>query len=311
MDQTEAAVNALELRDISKSYGDNCVVSALNLSVAAGESLAIIGHNGAGKTTLMKLILGLTQPSSGSIRLWSNTLSARRTAAQCEPMGFLPETVAFNGGMTARHVLNFYARLKTQPSSQCDELLELVGLAAAAKRRIGTYSKGMRQRLGLAQALLGKPRLLLLDEPTTGMDPFLRRHFYRIIRDRQNTGTTILLASHALTEIEAQTDRVVIMKQGRALIHGTLDELRSAAKLPTQIIVTTKAGQVDAMLHAVGPTTNYRRINGEQLEFSCTEANKLTLLQSITQQQRCIDDVQMIAPRLDDLYTHFVNSDHN
>lgn len=301
-----ATVSALELCDISKAYGDDCVVSSVSLSVSAGESLAIIGHNGAGKTTLMKLILGLTQPSSGSIRVWNNTLSARRTAAQSEPMGFLPETVAFNGGMTARHVLNFYARLKNQPAAQCAELLELVGLTDAAGRRIATYSKGMRQRLGLAQALLGKPRLLLLDEPTTGMDPFLRRHFYRIIRDRQNAGTTILLASHALTEIEAQTDRVVIMQRGRALIHGTLDELRAAADLPTQIIVTTKIGQLDALLHAVGPATKYRRIDGEQLEYSCTEANKLTLLQSITQQQRLINDVQMVAPRLDDLYTHFV-----
>ena len=180
-----AVVNALELNNISKTYGNNCVVSELNLAVAAGESLAIIGHNGAGKTTLMKLILGLTQPSSGSIRLWNNTLNAQRTAASYKPNGFLPETVAFNGGMTARHVLNFYARLKRQPPSQCDELLELVGLTAAAGRRISTYSKGMRQRLGLAQALLGQPQLLLLDEPTTGMDPFLRRHFYRIIRERQ------------------------------------------------------------------------------------------------------------------------------
>ncbi len=307
MDQTVATVNALELRDISKTYGDNCVVSALNLTVAAGESLAVIGHNGAGKTTLMKLILGLTRPSSGSIRVWNNTLSARRTAAQYEPMGFLPETVAFNGGMTARHVLKFYARLKRQPTSQCDELLELVGLAAAAERRIGTYSKGMRQRLGLAQALLGKPRLLLLDEPTSGMDPFLRRHFYRIIRDRQNAGTTILLSSHALTEIEEQTDRVVIMQQGRAVIHGTLDELRSAACLPTQIIVTTRSGQADALLHAVGPLTSDLKVSGEQIAFSCTEANKLTLLQAITRQHDCINDVQMIAPRLDDLYTHFVN----
>ncbi len=231
MDQTLVAVNALELCDISKAYGDNRVVNAVNLTVAAGESLAVIGHNGAGKTTLMKLILGLTRPSSGSIRVWNNTLTARRTAAQYEPMGFLPETVAFNGGMTARRVLSFYARLKNQPSAQCDELLELVGLTAAAERRIGTYSKGMRQRLGLAQALLGKPRLLLLDEPTTGMDPFLRRHFYRIIRDRQNAGTTILLASHALTEIEAQTDRVVIMQQGRLLIHNCVTQHSCPLKL--------------------------------------------------------------------------------
>ena len=304
------AVNALELCDISKAYGDNRVVNAVNLTVAAGESLAVIGHNGAGKTTLMKLILGLTRPSSGSIRVWNNTLTARRTAAQYEPMGFLPETVAFNGGMTARRVLSFYARLKNQPSAQCDELLELVGLTAAAERRIGTYSKGMRQRLGLAQALLGKPRLLLLDEPTTGMDPFLRRHFYRIIRDRQNAGTTILLASHALTEIEAQTDRVVIMQQGRLLIHGTLDQLRDAAQLPTQIIVTTKAGQVEALLHAVGAAASDLTVNGEQIVFSCSEVNKLTLLHTITQQQDCINDVQMIAPRLDDLYTHFVSDDN-
>lgn len=309
MDATTKATVAhtLELCDINKAYGDQPVIRSLNLTVRAGESLAVIGHNGAGKTTLMKLILGLTQPSSGSIRLWNTVLTKRRTAAQYEPIGFLPETVAFNGGMTARHILKFYARLKRQPLTQCDELLELVGLSAVACHRVNTYSKGMRQRLGLAQALLGKPRLLLLDEPTSGMDPFLRRHFYRIIGDRQAAGTTILLASHALTEIEAQTDRVVIMKAGRCLIQGTLDELRATASLPTQICVTTQGRQIDALLQAIGSDAAHRKVNDDQIEFSCTEANKLTLLQRITQEQKYIEDIRMVPPRLDDLYTHFVN----
>ncbi|MGI9288983.1 MAG: ABC transporter ATP-binding protein [Pseudomonadales bacterium] len=308
MDTTaDAVAHALELCAISKAYGDRQVISSLTLTVRSGESLAVIGHNGAGKTTLMKLILGLTHPSNGTIHLWNTALTKRRAAAQYEPIGFLPETVAFNGGMTARHILNFYARLKNQPLTQCDELLELVGLSAVARHRVGTYSKGMRQRLGLAQALLGKPRLLLLDEPTTGMDPFLRRHFYSIIRDRQSEGTTILLASHALTEIEAQTDRVVILKKGRALMQGTLDELRCAAGLPSQISVVTQAQHADKLLQAVGPDARYKKVNESQIEFSCTEANKLTLLHRITQEQEYIEDVQMIAPRLEDLYTHFVN----
>ena len=130
-------------------------------------------------------------------------------------MGFLPENVAFSPSLTGRELLGFYARLKRAQAGDRDRLLAQVGLEEAADRRVATYSKGMRQRLGLAQALIGRPRLLLFDEPTTGLDPLLRQSFYGLVRELGEGGATVLLSSHALTEIEERAERVLIMHRGR------------------------------------------------------------------------------------------------
>jgi len=159
-------VTAVILDGVVKKYGGQTAVAGIGLSLAAGDRLALLGHNGAGKTTLMKLILGLVPASAGGVTVLGGP--AGRPDAKAAT-GFLPENVAFHEVMTGWETLRFYGRLKRRPAGECRGLLERVGLSAAAKRRVGTYSKGMRQRLGLAQALLGQPRLLLLDEPTTGL----------------------------------------------------------------------------------------------------------------------------------------------
>ena len=142
---------------------------------------------------------------------------------------------SFNPALTGREVLSFYAGLKNQPVAQALELLDRVGLGAASTRRVGTYSKGMRQRLGLAQALLGTPRLLLLDEPTTGLDPALRLEFYDIVEALRLQGATVVLSSHALAELGERAGRVIIMKQGSMVANGSLDALRHIVKLPARI----------------------------------------------------------------------------
>lgn len=309
MPPQKTTVNTLDLRGVGKTYGRHQVIQALDLSIGVGESLAIIGHNGAGKTTLIKLLLGLTRPSCGSIHLWGQAIDSGRYQQARDAVGFLPETVSFHPGMSGRQMLRFYARLKGEPLHQCDQLLELLGLGAAADRLIRTYSKGMRQRLGLAQALLGSPRLLLLDEPTSGLDPFLRTHFYEIISERQAAGTTILVSSHALTEIEAQTDRIAIMEQGRIIIDGTLEQLRSAAGLPVHITVTSLPQQRDTLLQALAGQHDCREIGTQELEFSCDNADKIALLHRITRQQDLIEDIRISPPRLNELYAHFVTVD--
>lgn len=286
---------ALELCGINKNYGDHQVLRDIDLSLDTGESLAIIGHNGAGKTTLMKLLLNLTRPSTGTISQLHQSI------------GFLPETVSFHPGMSGRQMLRFYARLKHESLRQCDELLELLGLGDAADRLIRTWSKGMRQRLGLAQALLGNPSLLLLDEPTTGLDPFLRQHFYEIIGERQAAGTTVLISSHALTEIEAQTDRIAIMKNGRIVIQGSLEELRAGAGLPVQITVSCAPGMSEAMQTELADRTSLQRGNGDKLEFSCSNDEKIPLLHRISGLPSLVEDIQINPPRLNELYAHFVN----
>ena len=181
--------------------------------------------------------------------------------------------MSFNAALTGRETLTFYARLKREPLQCVPALLDRVGLAHAADRRVGTYSKGMRQRLGLAQALLGEPRVLLLDEPTTGLDPALRQSFYEIVEELRGRGATALLSSHALTEIEERAGRVIIMNRGVKVADGTLDDLRRIARLPTKIRMKVADGglaDIETWLGparlAAGQRTRHRdrRLVGEQ-----------------------------------------------
>ncbi|WP_238946675.1 ABC transporter ATP-binding protein [Seongchinamella unica] len=301
------ASSALEIQGLEKRYGEQAAVDGVDLQLAPGESLAIIGHNGAGKTTLMKLILGLTRPSAGTIQRWSWRGGAPRPAAASEGIGFLPESVNFPGAVSGGQRLRFYARLKGAGKQECAQLLELVGLSDAADRKINTYSKGMRQRLGLAQALLGSPELLLLDEPTSGLDPFLRQHFYAIIGQRQAAGASVIISSHALTEIEARTDRIAIMQRGRVLALGSLATLREQAALPVEIKVRHTAVPM-AELEALAAGAATLQSMGElSTRFSCTESEKLALLQRLSARPDIVQDLSLHPPGLDDLYAYFVN----
>src|SRR5262245_20515129 len=162
--------STVRITDVTKEYGRIKAVRGASFELGQGELVALIGHNGAGKTTLMKLMLGLIRPTGGSIEVLGDNPAAGEFAGR-RLLGYLPENVSFDSALTGRETQTFYARLKREPAARALELLETVGLGAAARRRVGTYSKGMRQRLGLAQALIGHPKVLLLDEPTTGLDP--------------------------------------------------------------------------------------------------------------------------------------------
>jgi Cu-processing system ATP-binding protein len=300
MNAVQPAVSPiLRLRAVGKRYGVHTVVDAISMVVAAGESLAIIGHNGAGKTTLMKLILGLSRPSSGFIELRAGA------AGSAHAIGFLPEVVAFPALVTGRYMLRFYAKLKRQPRRQVDSLLEMVGLSEAADQRIETYSKGMRQRLGLAQALLGEPQLLLLDEPTSGMDPFLRRSFYNIIRECQQAGTAVIISSHALTEIEAQTDRIAILKQGRMIIQGSLSELRASADLPAQLDFELAQNADTQAMERLCSRYGGQSISHTRGRIDVSQQEKMNLLRALGQHTEIVD-MAVNPPGLDALYTHFI-----
>ena len=156
-------------------------------------------------------------------------------AAVRRDIGYLPENLALYPALTGAETLNFYARLKRGTTAGNAELLDRVGLAAAVDRRVKTYSRGMRQRLGLAQALLGAPRALFLDEPTTGLDPASRKDFYAILRELRRDGAMVLLSSHALAELEGQVDRVVVMNRGKKVADGDIAQLRGLAAIRPRI----------------------------------------------------------------------------
>lgn len=301
----------IDINNVSKTYAGNNVLNNINLQINSGECIVLIGHNGAGKTTLMKLMLGLTRPTSGEIKVLGHNPAFSANTAQYQSLGYLPESVAFHEAMTGRELMHFYSRLKALPRTECNHLLELVGLQAAADRRIGTYSKGMRQRLGLAQAMLGKPQLLFLDEPTTGLDPQLRQQFYELIEQLHRQGTTSIISSHALNEVEARADRFIIMKTGSMLATGSLHELYQQAALPVQFNLQTtdnRAAEIATQLTSLKgiASLNIEQVQQNKIKLSCNKLDKMPLLRQLTATDSDIIDVNIMPPQLDEIYRYFM-----
>lgn len=307
VENKSGAKNIISLQSVRKQYGKDTVLHDVSFNVQAGESIVLVGHNGAGKTTLMKLMLGLTRPTSGTVEVLNGNPALSTAVEQRLSLGYLPESVAFYDAMTGREVLNFYADLKAASQRECTDLLELVGLSDASKRKISTYSKGMRQRLGLAQAMLGDPQLLFLDEPTTGLDPILRQHFYELIDKQHKKGATSVISSHALSEVEARANRFVIMKKGALVACGTLDELYQQVNLPTRIFLKVQTGQAAAVAERLGSAINIQKVNQQSISLSCNKEEKMPLIRHISNLGEVVQDMQVTPPRLDEIYSHFMN----
>ena len=288
----------LTASQLSKTFGNFTAVNKVDIHINAGEMIALAGHNGAGKSTLMKMLLGLLTPTSGSISI--NGHGATSLAAR-QLIGYLPETVALYPNMTGFETLDFFADLKHVSRERNRELLTRVGIIEAAKKRVGTYSKGMRQRLALAQALLGQPKILLLDEPTTGLDPASRADFYRILDELRAQGTAILLSSHALAELADQADRIVIMKSGVKTADGDLHALRRDAGLPTRL----RAWFADA-INLPAPWQS----EGDGWVCASSEADKVARLGELWQAGQPTN-IDILPPALDDLYAHFLRREEN
>ncbi|UEM03444.1 ABC transporter ATP-binding protein [Skermanella rosea] len=306
---------SIKMLGIEKCYGSQMAVQAVDLDLNPGESVALVGHNGAGKTTLMKLMLGLIRPSAGIVRVLGEDPAASSAVRARNGVGFLPETIAFNASMTGAEVITFFARLKGVPKGEGRDLLARVGLADAAGKRVGGYSKGMRQRLGLAQALLGSPRVLLLDEPTTGLDPQLRQHFYAIVSDLRDAGATVLLSSHALTELEGQTDRVAIMDRGRLIALGTIEKLRSIARLPVRMRISVAGSAEDLIRQLNGtalnaPSISGGEMNGFAVDLTCGDDSKMEVVRRAAAFGPAVRDIEIFPPTLDELYAQFLDGGH-
>lgn len=290
--------STLTISHLTKAFSGVQALTDVSLQVAAGERVALLGHNGAGKSTLMKVILGLIASDSGDISVCG---AAPGDALARRKVAYLPENASFHSALTGLEQLSYYMRLRGEKTAGAMALLERVGLSAAAKRRIGTYSKGMRQRVGLAQALIGHPSLLVLDEPTSGLDPVSRRDFYELLDRLAADGAAILLSSHALTEVEARTDRLLILSGGKMVAEGSLPELRREAALPVVMHIQPVNGY-DADILAVLPNAIW--VDGA-LHVTCAQDDKLTTLAKVATLQDKVADIDVIPPSLEDIYSHF------
>ncbi len=219
-----AVPNALAVRELAKRYGSVEALKGVDLEVGEGELFGLLGPNGAGKSTLVKIAVGLVRASGGSAEVAGARAGSRAARAS---LGYLAELFRFPGWYTADEVLELHQRLAGSRGGAAERsrLLELVALTEAAKRRVDGMSKGMQQRLGVAQALVGEPRILLLDEPTSALDPVGRRTVRLLLEELRDRGVSVLLNSHLLSEIELVCDRVAILLAGEVVAAGTPAEL--------------------------------------------------------------------------------------
>jgi ABC-2 type transport system ATP-binding protein len=237
------AAPVLSVRELNKRYGSQQALAGIDLEVEAGQLVGLLGPNGAGKSTLTKIACGLVRPSGGSVEVLGQPAGAPQARAA---LGYLAELFRFPGWCTAEELLRFHQRLVASSGGgeERRDLLELVDLGDAADKRIEAMSKGMQQRLGVAQALIGSPRLLLLDEPTSALDPVGRRIVRELLEELRRRGVAVLLNSHLLSEVELICDHVTIIARGRLVRAGTPEELAGpgAVEVETGSGVRTFAG---------------------------------------------------------------------
>ncbi|NLV06874.1 ATP-binding cassette domain-containing protein [Haloarcula rubripromontorii] len=225
-------MNVIEVDDVSKTYGDVQALDGLSLAVERGTTLGVFGTNGAGKTTLFKLLAGLNRPDRGSVSVAGADPTDGTTVR--ERVRYLPEHAGFPPSLTGREILRFHARMRSVPredrSHHVERILHTVGLADAADRRVGGYSNGMNRRLGLGTALVGEPAVLILDEPTAGLDPDGIQAFHEVVGSlAAETDVTIVFSSHALGEIQRLCSEAVIIADGQVATAGPVGQLRRAA----------------------------------------------------------------------------------
>ncbi|QLH84048.1 ABC transporter ATP-binding protein [Halosimplex pelagicum] len=237
----------IEATEVRKRYGTVDALDGVSLSVPSGASLGLVGTNGAGKTTLFRLLVGHEAPDAGSVRVAG--IDPTDGTRVRERVGYLPEDAGFQPALTGEEVLGFYADMRGVEAPRVDTLLSVVGLPDAGDRPVGGYSNGMNRRLGLAVALLGDPDVLLLDEPTAGLDPAGVDAFNRVVeRVREERDVTVVLSTHVLSEVEALCDRVAVLDDGALRTVGTVEEVTRAAG--DEVTVTAEYGDGDALAAA-------------------------------------------------------------
>jgi len=300
----------VSLVEAGKTYDKLSALSAMTMSLNEGEVLGLFGHNGAGKTTMMKLILGVITPSSGKVEVMGMAPDSKEAWHCRSKIGYLPENVSFYEQLTGLEVLTYFTKLKgfsnSEAKKQAINLLEQVGITFAMKRQVKTYSKGMRQRLGLAQAFIGEPKLLLLDEPTVGLDPIATRDFYKTVDQLKSNGSSVILCSHVLPGVEQHIDRAMILSSGKLLAMGTLTELRQQAALPVVIkpIFSKKEG-LDVMVAQDSKLKSFLT-EACQSTLMVPEHEKLNVLKQLLSLNG-LDDIHVESANLEQVYEYFLS----
>lgn len=293
---------ALSVDHLTKTFNGLRAVDDLGLSVRRGEIYGFLGPNGAGKTTTIKMILGLTFPDAGTVRFGSRDLAEDPHGIK-RRIGFLPEHIAFYNNLTALETLRFYAELKGAADEPLLDHLEAVGLRAFADEKVGTFSKGMVQLLGIAQILVGDPELLILDEPTTGLDPNWARAVKDRIQEANARGVTVFFSSHILSEVQELADRVGIVDRGKLIAEDTVENLGRSLELKPCLRLTVE-GPLEAARRAVSTVEGVVSVesDGAELVVLCDRTAKTRVLGRLEAVGISVRDFRTEEPGLEEVF---------
>ncbi len=296
--------NAVEITKLTKRYGRTVALDCVSMAIPSAQVVGLLGHNGAGKSTLIKLALGLIAPTAGTIAVLGQAIDCDRHYAFRSRIGYLPENANFYGNLSGRELMRYLGALKRVAPARQDELLERVGLDGAADRPTRTYSKGMRQRLGVAQALLGDPELLLFDEPTSGLDPMATADFFSQIASLRAQGRTVVICSHLLGELEPHLDSAVILSGGRMIAQGSVEQLAATAGLPITFRVRLNGDASVAAVRSLAarfPPAAVVEGPSDTIAFDVPAADKMTVLRELASLKGACD-IEVRKPTLVRLY---------
>ena len=301
-------MTAIDIDNLTKHYGDVVAVNELDLQIEKGEIFGFLGPNGAGKSTTINILLDFIRPTSGSVTVLGHDAQSEGRAVR-RRTGVLPDGYHVYDRLTGRQHLEFVVELK-EADDDPTELLERVHIADAADRKAGGYSKGMRQRLALAMALTGDPDLLVLDEPSTGLDPNGAREMRELIREENDRGTTVFFSSHIMEQVEAVCDRVAIINRGELVAVDTIDGLRDASETGEVLYVDVDDGSEAVVDRVAGlESVADASMQDDQLRVVVADATKFAVLQAIDAGVTPVRDFSVVESSLEDLFVRYTNDD--
>ena len=301
----------VETERLTKRYGDFAAVDALDLKIQKGEVYGLLGPNGSGKTTTILMLLGLTEPSAGQVRVLGLN-PVRQPLSVKSRVGYLPDRVGFYENMTARENLIYTAKLnglaRDEAYRRIDAALEQIGLGHAATKKVNAYSHGMRQRLGVAELLVKRPALIIMDEPTLGLDPDAARLFLNIIRDLKAEGNTILLASHLLHQVQAVCDRVGLFNRGRLALEGTVKELARRVQGGAYRVTVEAEGEESKLLDQLSTLPDVISVEHDDESRYVLDARadlRAEAAEAVVDAGGRLKGLNVAAPNLDDIYAQY------
>jgi len=297
--------SAITVRNLTKTYNDVKAVNNADITVRKGEIFGFLGPNGAGKTTTIKSILGLIQPNTGSIKINGIDMKNNGKTAK-KAVGYLPEKVAFYDNLTAIQNMYFYADMKQASRAECKPLLIEMGLEHVINKKVGKFSKGMQQRLGMARALLGTPPILILDEPSGGLDPRGVALIRNKIKDMKEKGSSVFVSSHILAEVQEVCDRVGIISKGVIVAEDTVAGLRDRLQLKPKLVLELESID-NNIISAVEQLDGVQKVEkiGIMLHVTCDPASKSKIIITVEEAGGNIVNIQTMEPSLEEVFMKF------